>query len=212
MTGDGGVSNKSWVLITVAAIGAVGAIVAAAINAGSPDSNGLPPPTSETTTRGGVEESTGGRPSTPMPATSTTPSSSTISRAPPALMYPETTLSFELDGCGREDDIDLDVPEHPYLASAAEIDFEYCLQSYIYVVGKNGAVISEAAPPDADQQQCVQAVKEEPAGPRTRIEAGLVACVVHYDESGSMRVFRLVVQQVSGYRPTSIVLTAIGWR
>jgi hypothetical protein len=84
MTDDGGGSNKSWVVISVAAIGAVGAIVAAVITAGGPGSNGVSPPTSETTTRGGVEQSTGGNPSTPTSVGSATPSSSTTGSQPPA--------------------------------------------------------------------------------------------------------------------------------
>jgi len=129
-------------------------------------------------------------------------------------MYPETTLNFELDGCGPDDDIDLDVPELPHLESAAEVDFSSCAQGAIYAFGKNGAVISGAAPPDADHEECTQAVEEEPAQNEytVELESGSVVCVVHYGEKEGMRVFRLAAKQVSGWAPTSIVLTAVGWK
>ncbi len=126
-----------------------------------------------------------------------------------AQMYSQTTLKFALDGCGRSDDLDLDAPEHPYLESRAEIDFESCLQGAIYAVGKNGALLSTAAPPDADASQCQQAVEEEPVGSGVELRAGQVLCVVHYDSVGARRTFRLVVKQD---RAKSIVLTAVGWR
>ncbi len=131
---------------------------------------------------------------------------------PPLLLYPEKTLSFQLYGCDRDDDLDLDVPEHPDLESKAEVDFESCFQGGVYVVGKNGAVISDAAPSNADATQCQQAVEEEPEEYRIPLEPGQVVCVMHYDDSGTMRVFRLVARQVAVGSDATIVLTATGWR
>jgi hypothetical protein len=141
-----------------------------------------------------------------------TPSAS-ASSSPLKPMYAKTALRVELDGCGRDDDIDMDVPQHPYLESAAEIDFSSCMQGVTYVVGKNGAAISKAAPPDADHDQCMRAVEEEPAGlDGIQLQPGLVVCAVHFDEQGHMRVFRLLIRQVSGSRPRLITLTALGWK
>ena len=212
MAKDRDVSNKTWVVLTAAAIGAAGAIVAAAINSNNSDRDGAPSTsTSQTTAGGATAGPASSSPPASIPSASTAPSS-TAADPSLELIYPETMLNFELDPCGPEDDIDLDVPDFPHLESAAEVDFQNCVQSKTYIFGKNGAVISTAAPPDADYEQCMQAVREEPVSQRVGIEPGLVVCVVHFDEDGSMRVFRLVIQQVSGFRPTTIVLTAVGWQ
>jgi len=146
------------------------------------------------------------------PAASSSSGEALAQEKPPLLLYPEKTLSFQLYGCDRDDDLDLDVPVHPYLESKAEVDFESCMQGGVYVVGKNGAVISDAAPPTADAAQCRQAVEEEPEEYRIPLEPGQVACVMHYDDSGNMRVFRLVSKQVAVGSDATIVLTATGWR
>lgn len=129
-------------------------------------------------------------------------------------MYAETSLKVQLDGCGRDDDIDLDVPNHPSLESAAEIDFSSCMQGTTYLVGKNAAAISSAAPPNANYSECLQAVEEEPESNRDGIhlERGLVVCIAHYDDKGIMRVFRVQIKQITGRRPTSIIVSALGWR
>jgi hypothetical protein len=81
MTGDGSGSNKSWVVITGAAMGAVGVIVAAVITAGGPDSNGVPPPTTA---------SAGSSVGTPIPSSSPR---ATVEQPPSGSQPPATSTS-----------------------------------------------------------------------------------------------------------------------
>ncbi len=197
-----------WFLVAVTVVGGLG-VWAVQMLAGAATGGPVSGPTTDSQTSGSDAKA----PLTEAPNPARTDRGG--SPSPTAtVMYPNTTLRVQGSGCGREDDIDLDVPEHPALASAAEIDFDYCFQGQWYIYGKNGAIVSTAAPSDADRSQCLQAVEEEPATTDSDIAltTGDVVCVVHYNDEGQLRVFRVTVNQVPGNGRKTIALTSTGWR
>jgi hypothetical protein len=122
-------------------------------------------------------------------------------------------LKVELDGCDRSDDVDLDVPEHPNLASASELDFDSCMQGgSIYAVATNGGAISGAASATSRREDCLAAVEEEPDdGVGIDVRPGTTMCISNIDETKGFRIFRVRVLQVAG-DPTTLALTTTGWR